>query len=321
MKTGMKILLIIGAVLIGIGAILFCLIMTKLDWDFRKLSTVGFENTTYNITESFQNISIKTDTADVYFVPANNSETNVLCYEEKDINHTVSVEDETLNITINDNRKWYDHINISFGKPTITIYLPGETYEKLTVTSSTSDIEIPGNFTFRSIDITGSTGDTTCAAAVKDTLKIHQSTGDIEVEHTNVGAMNLTVSTGEVSVESVKCAGDVNITVSTGDCELANLTCANLSSTGNTGDITLAHVIAINQISISRSTGSAELDSCDAGTLFIETDTGDVKGSLLSDKVFITKTSTGNINVPETTSGGTCKVTTSTGSIRFIISK
>ena len=48
-----------------------------------------------------------------------------------------------------------------------------------------------------------------------------------------------------------------------------------------------------------------------------ETSTGKVKGHLLTDKIFVTSTSTGKVRVPSTESGGICKVTTSTGDILF----
>ena len=48
-------------------------------------------------------------------------------------------------------------------------------------------------------------------------------------------------------------------------------------------------------------------------------DTGDVEGSLLSEKIFYTETSIGNIRVPKGTSGGMCEVETDTGDISFTI--
>ena len=53
--------------------------------------------------------------------------------------------------------------------------------------------------------------------------------------------------------------------------------------------------------------------------MFVETDTGDVTGSLLSDKVFITKSDTGSIDVPKTVTGGKCEITTDTGDIKIEI--
>ena len=41
----------------------------------------------------------------------------------------------------------------------------------------------------------------------------------------------------------------------------------------------------------------------------------------LTEKIFIAKTDTGEIKVPETTSGGKCKITTDTGDIKIEIKK
>ena len=61
-------------------------------------------------------------------------------------------------------------------------------------------------------------------------------------------------------------------------------------------------------------------DSSDAAEIFVKTSTGDVSGSLLTEKVFITDTSTGKVSVPKTTTGGKCELITSTGDIKIEIS-
>ena len=60
-------------------------------------------------------------------------------------------------------------------------------------------------------------------------------------------------------------------------------------------------------------------EASDAASIFVETDTGDVKGSLLSEKIFIINTDTGKKEVPESTTGGRCKITTDTGDIKITI--
>ena len=103
--------------------------------------------------------------------------------------------------------------------------------------------------------------------------------------------------------------------VSTGKTLLKDISCGNLVSGGSTGDITLENVIASGLISIRRSTGDVKFDHCDAAELSVQTDTGDVTGTLLSEKIFFTESDTGRIEVPETTSGGKCKIKTDTGKI------
>ena len=87
--------------------------------------------------------------------------------------------------------------------------------------------------------------------------------------------------------------------------------------TGHTvcGDVSMKNVIAKGSITVKRDTGDVTFNKCDASELDILTDTGDVSGSLLSEKVFIYKTDTGDVNLPGTTTGGTCKRTTDTGDI------
>ena len=72
---------------------------------------------------------------------------------------------------------------------------------------------------------------------------------------------------------------------------------------------------------IKRSTGDVKFDGSDAAEIFIKTDTGDVTGSLLTDKVFITQTDTGNIDVPKTVNGGRCEISTDTGDIKISVKK
>ena len=71
----------------------------------------------------------------------------------------------------------------------------------------------------------------------------------------------------------------------------------------------------INTINARRSSGVSPSRVSVSGV----TCTGDVKGKLLTDKVFITETGTGHVDVPKTVTGGRCEVTTNTGDIELEI--
>ena len=88
-------------------------------------------------------------------------------------------------------------------------------------------------------------------------------------------------------------------------------------SSGSTGDISLNSVIAVEKFSVERSVGDVKFISCDAAEIYVKTDTGDITGNLLSNKVFITHTATGNVDVPKTAEGGRCEITTDTGDIKI----
>ncbi len=315
----MRCWLIIATLLILIGCVIFAGVMTMFKWDFTKFQTTKFETNNYQITEDYKNISIIADVADIVFVPSETLKSSVVCYEQKNARHSVKVNNGTLEIEIVDTRKWYEHIGINFGTPKITVCIPQGEYGALSVKSSTGDVKIPEDFNFKSINISESTGDVTNGASALEEIKIKTSTGDICVENVSAGAIQLSVTTGKVTAESITCAGDFEVNVSTGKADLSNIACKNVISSGSTGDIRLKNVVAAEAFSIKRSTGDIRLDGCDASELFIETDTGDVSGSLLTEKVFITKADTGDVDVPKTITGGKCEIITDTGDIKIKI--
>ena len=174
---------------------------------------------------------------------------------------------------------------------------------------------------FKHVDISLSTGDVDFRASASEMIKIKTSTGDICAENISAGSLDLTVSTGKVTVSGATCERDVTVGVSTGKTYLTDTRCKSVISSGDTGDIYLNNVIATEKFSIERSTGDVKFDGSDATGIFVKTDTGDVTGSLLTDKIFITHTDTGDVDVPKTATGGKCEITTSTGDINIRIRK
>lgn len=318
MKRSVKGWLLAAAALVVLGGALFVGVMAALHWDFSKLSTEIYESNRYDITEVYHSISIQTDTADIRLVPSDEG-TFVECYEQSNAKHTAAVKDGTLVIGIADRRQWYEHIGIQFGSPTVTVFLPQGAYSALSVTSDTGDVEIAKEFCFERIEIAEDTGDVVNSACATESVRIRTTTGDICVENVVAGGMELSVNSGDVTLRDVKCEGDLAITVSTGTAKLSNVTCQSLVSGGDTGDLFLQNVVAAKLFSITRSTGDVRFDGSDAAEILVSTDTGDVEGRLLTDKVFITETDTGDVRVPHSVTGGRCEITTDTGDIHITI--
>lgn len=239
-----------------------------------------YETNRYEINESFQNILAITDMAEVVFAPSEDEKTTVVCYERKNMKHTVKAQNDTLTIKIVDTRKWYEHIGIFWGTSKITVYLPAAEYGALSVKAST---------------------------------------GNIHMKNLIAEDLDISVSTGNITVSNVTCQANANIKVSTGKTTLTQLTCKNLTSGGSTGDIILADVIAAEKLSVKRSTGNVKFDGSDAGEIFVETNTGNVTGTLLSEKIFLVQTDTGKVSVPQTVSGGKCEINTDTGNIKLAL--
>lgn len=319
MKKTTKAWLIAAASLILIGCILSAAVMSMAGRDRSKLSTVGYETNTYEITGAFSALSLTTDTADIVFVPSDDGKCRVVCYEEEHAKHSVGVENNTLTVSIDDQRSWDEYIGFTFDPPKITVYLPDAEYGALTIQESTGNVEIPEEFSFESVDISASTGSVDLGASAQEAVRIGTSTGDIQVENISAGSLELSVSTGKVKVSGVKCRGDITVGVSTGKANLSDASCQSVISTGTTGDIYLDNVIAADKLSIKRSTGNVSFDGSDAAEIIVRTTTGNITGSLLTDKVFITSSGTGSVEVPGTVTGGRCEIDTDTGNIKIEI--
>ena len=299
MKKTFIIIAVIIAV-IGIAVSLGALI--AVDFDFSKLGNAKYERNEYSVSENFNSIEIDAKETDVIIKPSDNGSVSVVCEERENVKHAVSVENDTLKITVNDERKWFDRLEF-FPKPlSVTVYLNASQYGALKVSNSTGDVSLDGAFTFGNVNITA-------------------STGDIDIKNITAAKLDLTVSTGDVRVSTVTCEEGVSVSVSTGETALTDLTCKNLISTGSTGDVTLKNVIATENFSIERSTGDISFDNSDAANITVKTSTGSVTGTLRTAKVFNANTSTGKVSLPDTASGGNCNITTRTGSIRIELSE
>ncbi len=113
--------------------------------------------------------------------------------------------------------------------------------------------------------------------------------------------------------------GEIKIENNTGDVRITDVKCQNLYLKGNTGDVELTRVIAGEEIKVDLNTGDVSFRECDGDAIYVETVTGDVTGSFLSGKRFETKTSTGDVKVPDSSEGGTCSVKTNTGDVKLEI--
>lgn len=310
MKSGTQIALFVAICLIAVGVLISVVVLHGNDWSFNH----SFEAREYQITDTFKGISIKSDTADIDFLPSEDDICRIVLYDHQKIEYTTSVTDSTLVISANDTRKWYERL-FTLGKAKLSIYLPSSEYGALLIDESTGDISIPSGFSFESMSIELSTGDIFVGASASGALDISGSTGDIDIENASFGALKIALSTGDVSLNGVNCAGEISIDVTTGDTALNNVKSMGITSTGSTGDICLTNTIVTGALTVDRSTGDIKFNASDASEITITVSTGDVTGTLCSDKIFLVNTSTGRVNVPESLTGGKFKCDSSTGDI------
>jgi len=308
--------IIAGAALVCAGLVTCTAAMAVLGFDFKKLSTVKLAENTYEVSGTFSNISINCDTEDISFARSEDGSCKVLCYEEENDRHQVSVENDTLNIS-RKNRHKLHFFSIFADSPKITVYLPQETYADLTVSGDTGYVAVTDAFSFANINISLDTGDINCMAGVSGTLKIQTDTGDISLSGISPAELTLISDAGDMELRDLQVGGTLSIREDTGDVTMQNVTCRNLTAEGSAGDLSMTDVTAEEAFDLKRDTGDISFSGCDAASITVRTDTGDVSGTLRSDKVFLVKSDTGDIDVPKTVEGGRCEITTDTGDIQI----
>ena len=309
MKGLIAIPIVIGSVLLIGGGALFGYAAYKSS----KNNTV--ETKEYKELASFNKFDIDLTIADLEFVKS--EETKVVVQETKYDVHTVTSENNTLKVKGQDIRKWYEHLfNWNwFQKVKVTVYMPEGAYDELKVISATGNVTIPSDFSFASFTTAVSTGNVNSRANVTGDITVTVSTGKINFENITANRMDLKASTGDIRLKDVAVTEDIKIKTSTGDFNLENVTCKSYESGSSTGDLNFNNVKVTNTINVKNDTGHVKMIASDAEELDIKTSTGYVKLELLTSKIVYAESSTGKKNVPTSTTGGLCKIKTSTGDI------
>ena len=310
-------LFLIGGLLILVGLTISLIVLINNKFDFSKFDNSSYISNTHELNDSFSDIVINSDTADIEFIYSLDGLNKVECFESEKEIHSVTVSNNKLEINVTNNRKWYDYIGFNFKTPKIKIYLNQFLYNSLVITEDTGNINIPDEFNFTSININASTGNVTCFADALELTKIDLSTGNVLLNHVQSKNIEINTSTGNINLNNIK-ATNIKLNTSTGENSLTDITTTNLESDGSTGDIILNNVIGSKFI-IERSTGDILFNASDASEMYLETDTGDVTGTLLSNKIFMYDTDTGDVSLPSVMSGGKCQIETDTGDIKISI--
>ena len=237
-------------------AITFCLLLVASVVLYSLSITVKLETNEYEIKETFKDIKIITDTADIDFVLSENLNTLIICEEHKNIKHSVNVKEKTLLVEVNDNRKWYEHIGISTSK--ITIYLPKNEYDELITESDTGNIRIK-SINANKLDLSTDTGNLKIVNIKCKNLFSTSDTGNILLE--NVIAeekFKIETDSGNVKFKDGD-ASDIFVKTDTGNVTGNLLTDKVIFAESETGDIDVPKVMADEKCEIITETGNIKI--------------------------------------------------------------
>lgn len=320
MSSAKKILLIVAAACVIAGLLVCFAALAAAGFEPTELNSLTFETRTYTIEQPFTDLFVDGAECDVRLFPSEDGGCKIVCLESDKIDHTVRVIDGTLTIERVDHRKWYEHIfGIRWGRMEVAIYLPESTYASLSVTSVSGDVAIPADFSFTDATVRSTSGNIRFLASVENGLSLKTVSGDISVQDVAPKSLQAQSTSGDVTIGSVRVEGELAVKAVSGDLELSQVDCGSLNAETASGEVGASSLRAAGNVRIKTVSGDVDLKSCDADTLWIKTTSGDVSGRLLTEKIFVTDTTSGNVRVPPSASGGTCEVTTVSGNIKFTI--
>ena len=332
--------IVVALCLVIAGAALAGAALVAVDFRFGEFSSADYERNSYVIEGDIGEIGISAGDYNVTLLPSSDGICRIKVDESEKFKLRYHFEEDHLEIRIVDNRKWYDHISFFSTEADLVLYLPIGEYEILSVATNTGDLKVSDKLFFAVAALSAGTGDIDFSAKVSGDLSLSCVTGDISVCDIEPENLSASVTTGNIVLENIKASDTISLSCNTGRIEVHGSEAGDIESEGTTGDILLKYVTVEGRVKIERSTGDVTLTSVladsfdiltdtgdvklnlsDAEEINIETDTGRVEGSLLSEKIFKCESSSGSIKVPDTHSGGACRIKTSTGNIHITISE
>lgn len=263
---------------------------------------VNYIKKTVDIKDKFSSIEVKSASdVDVAVKKASGDTSYVEYYDGENLTHHVDVSDGVLRITADDSRNVAFNVSIGLytgAWPSVTVYLAGTEYDDLKIVTSSGDIDMEYYLLVGNIDIEASSGDVTVNGANSDTLTIATRSGNIKIDSAS--------------------SKDTRISANSGDVSLGDVVTDNVDLKTSSGNITSGSIKA-KRINGRASSGDVMIRDCDASEINIMTKSGDVSIGIGSEMKYeyTTKTSSGDVNVPDSVKGadGKCNIETSSGDI------
>lgn len=347
MKQSKKLCILVATacVVAGLAIMAVGFVFTLLGFGARGQTGTQAELVTTPVKENFSSIEIQTLDSDIRFVPSDDGRCQVKYTDRASASCSVSVENGTLRIVEKDTTPWYQHITFSWWGDTvnygITVCLPSDSYDRLTLEGASSDVTISKGFRFQEAELNTASGEISFTGTVLHNLQVKTVSGDQELSGVSCGALKVSTTSGrlrlsEIEAESLNLSstsGDVTLTggaiegalqlgTVSGEIELRNVTADSAGLSSTSGDMDLENVALTDQLSIETTSGEIDLEDCDAGGCWIKTTSGDVEGTLLSPMQFVTHTTSGDVDTPACPGADRiCEITTTSGDIQMEIAR
>lgn len=188
-----------SAVCIAAGLVFFFVALALFKFDLSKMDTGNSVTETYPVEDTFKNISVEAG-CDVYVKPSEDGNCMVVCTDDEKIRHSVIVENGTLTIKNEDDRKWYEHIAFGFFiiETKITVYLPEQEYESFVIGTASGDVGLE-SCNADTVTVETTSGEAALKDCMVGSLGIETTSGDVELEDCDADAIKIRTTSGDVN--------------------------------------------------------------------------------------------------------------------------
>lgn len=344
MNKTKKICLIASAIVVAVGICISIFICVITNMNPYKNANVKLDEKIHFIDEKFENIKIDDTLGDIIIMPSEDEKCKVVFHDEEKLYHTVEVINNTLTISSIDSRKWYEEFYFGFvfnwNDFRTSIYLPKKEYADLYANTFSGDIDISSSFTFKNAEVESTSGDIKCSAKFNGNAKFDSTSGNINLS--GIGADNISADTtsgdinlsdviannisadttsGEVEISSANAKDKLYADSTSGDVNILDSKANYIFVDSTSGDVETRNTVSLGNLEMTTTSGDIEFYRCDGKSIDLNSISGDIEGSLLTYKLFITDTTSGDISVPNCTSDEQCKISTTSGDIEVTILK
>ena len=201
MRVFRRITLIVSLCFVVVGIILMVCAAGLAGFDVKSVFTDDRKRNDVIVKEKFDSVTVETGIDSVSFIPSEDGSSLVEFYESPKSFYDVKVEDGTLKITYNENRKWYEFISFgSMSQHEVKVMIPAGEYKSISVNTGVGDINIPGDYHAESIAASSGIGNINAPKAEKST-SINTGIGDITVpEGEKSGKVDINTGIGDINI-------------------------------------------------------------------------------------------------------------------------
>ena len=317
MKKSTVVILIVALCLFVSGVIICGGVLTMSDAfgsGFENKGNVSYAERTETITEKFVNVDVDAVSGSVELFPSSADECKVECSESEGFYFDIRTEGDTLKVKRVDTGKWFRFFD--FSKEYVKVYLPQGTYEDISLGTISGKVVVNDGLSCNNLWAKSNSGSVRVYSLnAAGTVKLYTTSGSVAGDTIKANELTASSASGKATIGNVEVAGAMEVGCTSGKIEVSNADCNSFNAKNNSGSITLSDVISATTLRAKNTSGKIEVLGCDGQNLDLSSVSGSIRGTILTDKVFVADSTSGRVRVSDTTQGGVCKAHTVSGSI------